>query len=386
MLKMLTAFTTEVDEGQYALEEILQGLDLENNQLTHAAGILTCHPDYFETGVAQYIAEKLPFDVIGSTTIANATAGTADELLLCLSVLTSDDIKFTSGWTTTLEGESDAPLKAAFAEANCREGGAMPSMVITFAPLLRTVAAENVLINMSDIIHGAPLFGMVSCDNTSDYSRCYTLHNGQAAQTSLAMLLLWGEVDPTFFMVSISEDKIQKFRAIITKSSGALLEKVNDLPLLEYLQTIGVSTGDERAGAGVIPFMVDYQDGSQPVARAMYTITPEGTAICGGYMPVNATLAIGSIDTEDVMTTSRRLMLEALGTGKKSGVLLFPCSSRYVVMGTTAYSEVHLAKELFDGIVPYQFAYAGGEICPIADSDGNLLNRFHNFSLIACIF
>jgi hypothetical protein len=34
---------------------------------------------------------------------------------------------------------------------------------------------------------------------------------------------------------------------------------------------------------------------------------------------------------------------------------------------------------------PYMFAYAGGEICPTSVCDEKVVNRYHNYSIIACI-
>jgi hypothetical protein len=33
----------------------------------------------------------------------------------------------------------------------------------------------------------------------------------------------------------------------------------------------------------------------------------------------------------------------------------------------------------------YQFAYSGGEICPVKNQEGRLVNRFQNCSMIACL-
>jgi len=35
--------------------------------------------------------------------------------------------------------------------------------------------------------------------------------------------------------------------------------------------------------------------------------------------------------------------------------------------------------------LPYMMSYAGGELCPHHTTDDGFINRFHNFSLIACV-
>ena len=59
MINMITAYTLEVDDTEYALEELMEQLDLSSNLLKYSAGIMHFHTDFIETGVAKEIAEQL---------------------------------------------------------------------------------------------------------------------------------------------------------------------------------------------------------------------------------------------------------------------------------------------------------------------------------------
>ena len=73
MIQMMTAFTTEVDEIDDALNEILGQLNLGALK-KNSAGIITCHSDFADSGLIEALAERLPFDTIGATTMASANA------------------------------------------------------------------------------------------------------------------------------------------------------------------------------------------------------------------------------------------------------------------------------------------------------------------------
>ncbi|MDL2274366.1 FIST C-terminal domain-containing protein, partial [Oscillospiraceae bacterium OttesenSCG-928-G22] len=156
---------------------------------------------------------------------------------------------------------------------------------------------------------------------------------------------------------------------------------------IEYARTLGLTADDGSIeGMSAIPFLVDFGDGTPPLARAIYQVTPEGYASFGGDMPVGATLAIGSLDYNDVIESALTTTKSALETGKENGMLLFPCLSRNLALGGDVTAELKKIHDTLGGRVPHMAAYSGGEICPVYGPDGTPVNRFHNFTFIACVF
>ena len=74
MIKFLTAHTSETDDVEAAVSEILSQLDLNSLQ-KYSAGIMYYYADFAKTGVTKRICESLPFPVIGSTVVQKTHSG-----------------------------------------------------------------------------------------------------------------------------------------------------------------------------------------------------------------------------------------------------------------------------------------------------------------------
>lgn len=385
MIKMLTAHTLEIDDAELALEEILEQLDLPHSLMKNAAGLMTCYSEFIDTGVLKALCDALPFDVVGATTLGNADNREQSQMMLSLTVLTSDDIEFSAAYSQSIAGDQRAPLAEVFEFAKARLSGE-PKLMFTFLPLLYHVGGDETVATLDSITGGVPAFGTIAIDHTLDYRFAQTFMNGECSKDRLAMLLVCGDIEPQFLIASISEDKIIKQKAIITASKGNVLTEVNHMPILKYMETLGLTKDGKLEGANNIPFMVDTGDGTEPLARAIYAVTPEGYAVCGGVMPVNATLAVGATDYNDVMRTTKHTLERALATGKHSGVIMFSCISRYMALGMDAEAEMRLVQKMLPKDLPFQFTYSGGEACPVYDRGGEARSRFHNYTFVVCIF
>lgn len=384
-MRMLTASTDEVDEMELAARDIVGQLGLNGHLLKNSVALLFCHPEFIETGVMRAVCDALPFDVIGCTTLGNSIPGKAGIMTLSVSVLTSDTVRFSAAMSKPLDGGVEENVLAAFAEA-AGNSPVAPSLMIPFSPLMVNIGGEVIAKALFKAAGDTPVFGTTACDHTSAYDRSYTIFNGRAEKASLPMLLLYGDINPRFFLKVISEDKIQKQKAIITDSDGSLLREVNGIPLMQYLETLSISKDNGVENIGVVPFIVDRNDGSPPVARAMYTTMPEGHAVCGGEMPAGSTLAVGRLERDDVLATARKIVREALEAGLPDGLLVFPCMSRNLVLGTGYLAEMEEIDRAAGGRIPYHVSYAGGEKCPDFTGSGKLVNCFHNFTIVACAF
>ena len=378
MVRLLTAHTLEAYEFDIALAEILEMLDMENNCLKNSAGFLFCHPDFIETGVAQSIAKALPFEVVGATTVCNLTEGLRDLAGLTLSVITSDTVEFSAASLPGCSGEED--IAKVYEAASVGRSG-VPSLIFPFA----TTAGGDIAVNVLDKLTGGqtPLFGTNAVDNTADASQAVTMHNGNIFNKGLAILAAWGEMDVRFVVSEVSEDFIQKQHAVITKSEGHLIHAINDISPSDYLNSIGISLEQADGNLHAIPFFVDFCDGTKPAGRVFYKMTPEGYIITGGVIPENSTMAVGSLDAEDIRNLTNKTIENILSTGNSKGVLLFPCVSHFWILETTPFE---LIQDKIDENVPYHLFYSGGEICPVYDSAGKMHNRFHSFTCTACIF
>ena len=384
-MKMLTAFTYELDDPQLAVEELLEQLQLDQNLEQHSAGLVTCYPEFLENGIVAALAKALPFDLVGCTTLGNATSGNSGTMMLALTVLTGDKLRFSSVCSAPLADDLGGSMAEACKTALAALDGE-PVLALVFLPMINDLGGEQMLEPLNAALPGVPLFGTMACSENIGMEYAETIYNGAAAKEALTMLLVSGLEDLHFVVSSIPQDSFQKQRAVITGSQGNLLQTVNDLSFLAYMNTLGLTQGDGIEGLQSIPFLVDYNDGTQPVAKAIYLVTPEGYASCTGVMPEQSTLAIGAIDDRYVLKSAEEVLTGILETGGRNGLLMFPCLSRNMVLGLNALAELELAIDLIGDRLPYHLCYSGGEVCPVPRHSAELVNRFHAFTVVACIF
>ncbi|MDR2503088.1 MAG: FIST C-terminal domain-containing protein [Deltaproteobacteria bacterium] len=386
MLKTFSACTLEIDDPDLAVDEILEQLDLEHRLMEHALGLINCHPDYLHAGTVKALCARLPFEVIGGTSLLSATNNTGDHLLLSVFVLTSDDTSFAAVLTESLQDKAAEHISAAWARASSSLSSA-PVLILTYVPFSRNFSGERLVEYLNRVSGGVPIFGPVVSDPHGDFSEAYTIHNGEHFKDRLPLALLAGPIRPSFFLASSSEDKVHGKQALITDSDGVLLKEVNGVNALAYLESIGlISNGvlDERVSI-TIPLIVDYHDGSKPSARGIYSVTPEGYIFCGGEVPKGASFALGDLDVHGILDSAAQTMKEIMAVRHKNGLLVSCCITRGLALGETPLEEAQKIHEHAGDALPYQLCYAGGEFCPVYNSAGEVVNRFHNFTFTACL-
>ena len=384
MIRMLNACTYEIDDTGEATAEILAQLNLSQNALENSVGIFTCHCDFIESGVVRAVCDALPFDVIGATSLDNGTNGRIGGMKLCLSVLTADDVVFSAAEAPSITETYEADIMGTV-EGMLKKLPQKPKLIVPFLPISDSVAGDRMMEVIDKAGGGAPLFGTVYCDHTSGYGCSYTVFNGEAKRDRAVMLAASGNISPRFFMVAPRGGQGVSQKAIITRSEGNLLEEVNEMSAMDYLKSIGLIVGEHGEYMGAVPLLVTPPDGTRTLARAVYRMTEKGHASCGGSMPQGSSLAIGSIDADEVDLTARALVNEALEEKGINGMLMFPCLSRNLVLDVDMLHELEIVDGMMDEI-PYAISYSGGEVCPVYDKEGRELNRYHNFTFVICVF
>ncbi|MDR2296130.1 MAG: FIST C-terminal domain-containing protein [Clostridiales Family XIII bacterium] len=387
MIKLITASTSEIDDVAAAVEEIRSQIDLEGGLSAHSVGIVACYYEFVETGVARALCEILPFDVIGCTVLGSAINGRYGLEQLSLSILTSDDVRFATAFSETIAKEDvDAPLARAYAEARGKLQGD-PSFILAFAPIMTDVSGDNMLRRLDAVGGGVPVFGTLSNDTSLTYEHSMVFRNGEADRNKAALLLFEGAINPRFFTTAISEKNIQQQTAVVTDAEGSLLKSVDNIPCLEYLASLGVETNG-LAAVTTLPFLIDYGDGTKPIAFSMYAFTEEGI-FCGGNIPVGAKIAMADVDYNSVMETAQTTVSQALADVEAKGgafMLAIPCFTRGLVISPNSEEEMKRTSEMIGDTLPFMLLYSGGEMCPVYDEKGGAVNRFHNLTYTLVVF
>ena len=390
MTRAFSAYTNEIDDVEAAVAEIMEQLDLEskNPLLKNTFGIVSCYAEYTTSGVFEALTRALPFEIVGITTIASMTAGVLGEMAFNIMVITSDELSFAIAVSGEIRGEDAEKLREVYQTASNKLSG-KPAMMFSFAPLLNNFGSDFYVEEMDKISGGLSNFGTLAVDHNDDYRESRVLLNGEAFENSVAIVLIQGDIEPTFYIGSISDGKVFPEKGVVTASEGNILQEVNGLPVIEYLLSLGLTRneGGGITGINVFPIIVDYNDGTEPVARVMFALTPEGYAVCGGKVPVGSTLSIGSFDPAEIAATTERTLARAIADKKHNVMLIFSCIGRYFSQGYDTTAEfTQLLQPLEDAGVCYLGTYSGGEICPVYDAGGASFNRNHNNTFIICAF
>jgi hypothetical protein len=389
MVKTLVAFTDEVDDIEYALEQIKEQIDFDNDLLANSVGLVSCLPAYVESGVLKALSTALPIDVAGMTTIGTTASGSVDLTPLTLTVLTSDDVTFKAAWTEPIPSEDANIIKDSFDKTRAGEAEE-PKLIIVFAPLSMSVGGDFFNDAINEAGGGVPCFGALSADDTPDYHKSQVFYNSDTAPDRLAYIFVYGDVKPRFHLATISQDKISKDKGVVTKSQGVQLIEINDKPVSEFLISQGLKLNEDGAFDGVnsFPYIVDFGDGAESVMRVMFAVTPDGHAVCGGSIPEGATLSVGYFDRDEILRSTDDAVARIDIDSDTHGIIFFSCIGRYFNLDFDPDEEAKKVRESLDPKdVPFQFTYGGGELCPIPtiDDKNKLVNRYHNCTLVACI-
>ncbi|MDR1759027.1 MAG: FIST C-terminal domain-containing protein [Fibrobacter sp.] len=386
MIKILTAFTDEVDDVEIAVNDIKSKL---GPLLKNSVGLITCYADFIDSGIYQGVCAALPFEVIGTTTIASKTDTSHGDILLTLTVFTSDSVSFSVGLSDALTEEDPAVLEKAYAEALAKLPG-KPALMLSCAPLLMNISGDFYANALSAITGGVPNFGSLAVDHYDDYHHAEVLYRGESYRDRYAFVLFAGDIHPKFFIANISPEKVFREKGLVSASSGNQLQAVNNEPVVKYLMSLGLEKNEDGSISGVnsFPFIIDMNDGTEPVVRATFAVTPDGSAVCGGNIPVGSIISVGTLDGDAVIDTAGKRLQEVLASGNFSGMLMFSCVGRYLALGyeyATEMEKIHSI--LAPSGIPYTIAYSGGELCPVYSTvSGSITNKNHNDTLIICAF
>ncbi|MDR2779917.1 MAG: FIST C-terminal domain-containing protein [Synergistaceae bacterium] len=387
MIQAFSACTSEIDDAELAVKEIVEQLGYEGKLLKNTVGIMSCFTDFIETGIVKALCDALPFDVLGCTTIANASAGQWGETMLCLLALTSDDAEFVTGLSEPILEEDIRALRRSYEEATRGRDG-RPSLEISFSPLLLSAGNDFFVESMDEITGGTPLFGALPVDHNTDYHDARVIFKGEAWRDRCAFLLFYGDVAPRFYTGDISKDKIFPEEGTVTASKGNVIQSVNRKPIIEYLMSLGLTKNEngDIAGINSFPIIADYNDGSEPTIITMFAMTPEGYAVCSGKAPVGSTLAVGRLSPFEVTATSANTLKKFLDETQCGAALIFSCIGRYFSLMYDQSAEMQMVVSWMENRdIPYLMAYSGGEACPARDDAGILINRARSNTFTICV-
>ena len=384
MIKSYAAFTSEIDDEELAVSEILEQLEPEKNCLKSTVAIITCYHEFATSGITAALYKKLGFPVIGITSTAISTNRGFGQLDLSILMITSDDVTFTAACSQSLKEGLEGPFTQMYQSALAGHTET-PKLIISAAPLMLDYAGDNYVDVLNKVSNGVPNFGTLAVDNTADYLDSYVIVNDKAERDIYGIIVASGNIHPKFLYASFSPEYILAQTATITHAEGNLLKEIDGSPVINYMEKMGLAKNGQVSDIlHSIPFILDYAGDGIPVSRVLLSWSEDGFGICGGLMPEGAKFSLGTWDKSDVLGTTVRTIESVLQNENISTLIVYSCLARSYSLGTEILSETEKVNETVAERVPYIFSYAGGEICPVKDAAN--ANSFHNNTVIACAF
>lgn len=382
MIKMLTAFTDELDDIEIAKQDILSSL--EGQLLTNTVGLFACEKEFLYNGTAQAICEALPFDVMGVNTSSSVVPEGMDQFAFSLAVLTSNDATFAMGLSDPIENQAEGG--AVIADLYNRLAanlGETPKLLVTFGTQMPYFDGDRIVEAVDHASGGIPNIGTLGMDLSINAS--YAAMGGTYAADRIALLLLSGNIRPRFILSAISQEQVFDSNAIITKSEYNIVQEINNLNALEYMRSLGLLQNLQTDTTLSIPFVVEDFETVQPILRDLSYVTPEGHMVFFGRLREGSKLSLGDVDKQEVLKTARLALQQALAMDDVNGLLLFSCAGRHLALEMDPTLEMELVQGALANKIPYLFLYSGGEICPVGTHAGSSANRFHNETLVICV-
>jgi hypothetical protein len=406
MIKILNAYTQELDDPAKAVREIHELLDIKNKLLKNSAALLFCHVKFVEAGVTEAVYKSLPFDVVGCTSLyfgLPATAGTPatagapaidGDVFLTVTVLTSDDIEFTTGVSEPLNEKNAEECTQELYRRTASSSGETPALVFAFSPTITSVPGDVMTTALDHACAGVPIFGSLALDMNTRILHPKIIYKtvGQTADESgtfsdrIALLLFRGPVKPRFFHSSFPEKSILSWDAVITGAEGNRIISINNRPALSFIKDMGFFQDGMYESILVYPLVIEYPNNETNVV-VLQDISPEGHLLCSRKIQSGGLLNLGAVTADCVLESARAMAKSLKEDNSGRGFIMFSCFLRNVALGGSSQAEFELVcKELDGSAGTWLFLNSGGELCPGYTESGELANRFHQYALIACQF
>ena len=384
MIKSYSAFTSEIDDVELAISEILEQLEPEKNCLKYTVAVVACYYEFATSGLIAELYKRLGFPLIGATATAISSNGGFGQLDFSIIMITSDDAVFTAACSDSLADGLEEPFQKMYQEALVGHTEE-PKLILGAAPLMLNYAGDHYVDALSKVTDGVPHFGTLAIDNTLDYSESYVIFNDRVERDVYGIIVASGNINPRFLYASFSSNFILAQTATITKAEGNLLQEIDGAPTIDFMEKMGLA-GDGKVSniLHAVPFVLDYDGEGIPVSRVILAWDENGYGVCGGLMPEGTKFNLATWDRSDVLGTTVRTIEDVLLNEDVNALILYSCLARSYALGTDILSETEKVNETIAERIPYVFSYSGGEICPLRNATNS--NSFHNNTVIACVF
>jgi hypothetical protein len=389
-----------MDDAEVAVGELVEQINAQGPLGKNSCGFVFCDVEMTHEDFMAKLKEKLPFDIVGCTSIANFdTKNGATILSSVLTVLTGDDVRFGTALTDAVNADNirDELGKAYKTAADAADERG--EILVLMPPFNDVVPLDEYVDILNELSDGTPVFGGLPSSNVAD-GDILMFADGKVHSDRAALVLISG-VKPVFsvqnFLSEISEQK-----HTVTGADKNVIRTVEDMTFVDYLKRLGMPVDDLIAQGDLAiyvstPLKVYMNSKNErdkiPVARTVKSLNPEdGSGVLFGSISENSAVSIVTMKRQDIQNSCKAAINEILekiaeASGKDykySTMMCISCGGRYMVMGDDKDAEGDMLRNSVPEGLTFSGFYAYGEICPTIVENGRALNRVHNESIVIC--
>jgi small ligand-binding sensory domain FIST len=398
MIKLYTAFTKEIDDAEAAVRDISEQLKPAENALKNTLGIVHFYYDCAPTDVIQALINALPFELAGCVSSYTTVSGEHNSIALSITMITSDDVTFSVHSVENIDKktrkQTTDEITALFSDL--AGGKESPKMVMPLMAVSQHFSGDDLVDISNSMPEPFPLFGTIAFNMENREGTNYVLANGKISASAFAFIAFYGNLNPKFHITTaLAYDDNFGDIGEITDADGAVLKSVNGISALTYLKKLGMVTSDNAVtgfGIWAVPAILALPNGTKVVRAFLGIDENSGHIIATGSLQVGAKIQFAFLDGEKTIASAKALASDFCDT-KNNDIIAYSCAARAWSLGTRIFAEsqsiAEKANEYFEKNncpLNYSIAYSGGEICPVKDSAGKLVNVLHNYTLTACSF
>ncbi|MDR2176272.1 MAG: FIST C-terminal domain-containing protein [Synergistaceae bacterium] len=398
-MRSIIAVTNEMDDAEKAARELLEQVNAGGPLGKNGCAFVYCDAEMDHGPFAAALQEKLPFSLVGSTTIATFdTENGAQILSAVLVVLTADDAEFSAVLTDSLTAENlSGELEAAYRKAASAVNGG--KLLFLVPPFIDIAPLDDYVDTLSKVSGDIPIFGGLPSSNIAD-GDILVYAGGRVCTDRAAIVLVGGNVRPVFSVQSILSTFSEQKRTI-TKAEKNVVYRVGDMTFVDYLKSVDLPA-DELIAQGDLAVYVstplkvylhkDDCDDGIPIARTIQKLNPaDGSGLLFGAISEKSVISIATMKRQDIQDSCKMAVSEILEKINAAGedyayttLFCVSCGGRYMVMA----DDKDIEGDIITGSLPKNLTlsgfYAYGEICPTAVRGGKAVNRVHNESIVMC--
>ena len=399
-MKSATAVTYEMEEMDYAAEELVSGINRKLSFCKNTCAILLCDAGMDFATLSDELHKRLNCDIIGATAFASCDNKTGyNDMAAMLTVMSADDVFFSIELS---EPVTPLNIKETVGEVYtraCRRLEGEPRLILAIPPFnfYEEISQADYVRLLDSFSGGVPVFGGFP---SAAYGGCASVFaDGISYTDRLGIVVFSGNIRPVFSLGRIS-DNYDEREYHVTHSEGNIMYNVGDKRFIDFLHNCGYHTTDvaemdtlyQSEKFLLMRVVMPGYGKDSFLTRVLVGLNKEdGSAVSTIDVPEGSLISLGLIRMRDIERScleSVKNIIDRMEEASKDGyqfssVFCVSCTMRNSAMGHRYKFEADTALAAFPKELAFSGFYANGELAPIY-VDGKLKNEAHHVTIAFC--